>query len=103
MPDEFYAELGSNIRRRRDAIAMTQSTLATKAGLKRTSIANIERGAQAILVHQLLNIAKALKVSPTSLIPKEIEQPQEHQAVEFSDDVRQLLDRLERTKRSAGR
>jgi hypothetical protein len=36
----------------------------------RTSIANIERGGQTMLVHQLLNIARALKVQSVSLRPK---------------------------------
>lgn len=99
MPDEFYAELGSNIRKRRDAIGMTQATLATKAGVKRTSIANMERGAQAILVHQLLNIAKALKVAPTTLVPKDAPRRTEP-TVELSDDVQKLLGRLQTTIRS---
>jgi len=101
MPDKFYAELGSNIRQRRDAIGMTQLTLAAKAGVKRTSIANMERGAQGILVHQLLNIAKALKVSAASLTPKDVERSRPDPEVEFSDDVQQLLERLEMTNRSS--
>lgn len=103
MPDEFYAELGSNIRKRRVAIGMTQSDLAAKAGVKRTSIANMERGAQAILVHQLLNIAKALKVPSASLMPKDDQRPPPDPEVELSDDVQQLLGRLERTIRSTTR
>jgi transcriptional regulator with XRE-family HTH domain len=101
MPDDFYPELGSNIRRRRDEIGMTQSTLAAKAGVKRTSIANMERGAQAILVHQLLNIAKALKVSPTTLIPKDA--PKSKPTVELPDEVQTLLGRLQTTIRSTVR
>ncbi len=103
MPDEFYAELGSNIRKRRVAIGMTQSDLAAKAGVKRTSIANMERGAQAILVHQLLNIARALKVSSASLMPKDDQRPMAEPEVEFSEDVQQLLGKLERTIRSTTR
>jgi transcriptional regulator with XRE-family HTH domain len=97
MPDEFYAELGSKIRQRRDAIGMTQSTLAAKAGVSRTSITNMELGGQTILVHQLLNIAKALKVAPATLIPKEVARSRPDPEVEFSEDVQQLLARLEPT------
>ncbi len=100
MPDEFYEELGANIRDRRNAIGMTQSTLAEKVGVKRTSIANIESGAQGVLVHQLLSIAKALKVSPTTLMPKDVQRSRSEPAVEIPDDVQQLLGRLERTIRS---
>ncbi len=103
MPDEFYLELGSNIRQRRIDIGMTQLTLAAKAGVKRTSIANMERGAQGILVHQLLNIAKALKVSPASLVPKDVQRPRPEPEAEFSDDVQRLLSRLGKTIRSTTR
>jgi transcriptional regulator with XRE-family HTH domain len=99
MPDDFYPELGSKIRRRRDAIGMTQSTLAAKAGVSRTSITNIERGGQAILVHQFLNIAMALKVPPASLLPSEAPRRPDPE-VEFSDTVQALLQQLEKTQRS---
>lgn len=65
---DMYAQIGAEIRRRREGLGLSQSQLADKIGLGRTSVTMIERGAQAILVHQLLGIAKALKVSPDKLL-----------------------------------
>ena len=96
MPDDFYAHVGALMKQRRDAMGMTQRTLAVKAGVSRTSIANIERGGQSILVHQLLNIAKALKVQPMSLLPKEAPKAQPQYEVEFPETIRTLLDRLQK-------
>ena len=50
---------------------MTQEALATKTKLTRTSIINIEKGRQQLLLHTLLDIATALQVSPIELIPEQ--------------------------------
>lgn len=50
---------------------MTQDALAEKLNLTRTSVINIEKGRQQVLLHTLVNIARALQVSPTDLIPGE--------------------------------
>jgi transcriptional regulator with XRE-family HTH domain len=50
---------------------MTQEALAKKVSLTRTSIINIEKGRQQILLHNLVEIARALQVSPAELIPHE--------------------------------
>ena len=47
---------------------MTQSELATVIGLTRTSVTNIEKGRQKLLVHSLFEIAAALGISPVKLI-----------------------------------
>lgn len=70
MVAEIYAQVGAEIRRRREGLGLSQAQLAERIGTGRTSITMIERGAQAILVHQLLEIAKALRVSPDKLISK---------------------------------
>ena len=68
MPDPMYARLGSHIRSRRDQIGMTQAELASGVGLSRTSITNIERGRQPMLVHQLCALAAMLHVDVCELI-----------------------------------
>lgn len=65
---DMYAQIGAEIRRRREGLGLSQAQLAEKIGVGRTSITMIERGSQAILVHQLLDIAKALRVSPDKLL-----------------------------------
>lgn len=48
---------------------MTQEDLALKVSLTRTSIINIEKGRQQLLVHTLVDIARALSVSVPELLP----------------------------------
>ena len=95
MQQEIYASIGAAIRRRRAKIGMTQAALADMAGLSRTSVTNIERGGQALLVHQLLELARALRVNPTSLLPtaQAIEDRDERPMV--TEEIKALLDRLE--------
>lgn len=64
----MYAQIGAEIRRRREALGLSQAQLAEKIGVGRTSVTMIERGAQAILVHQLIEIAAALRVAPDKLL-----------------------------------
>jgi DNA-binding XRE family transcriptional regulator len=48
---------------------LTQEELAHRVHLKRTSITNIEKGRQKLLVHTLFDIAAALDVPIADLIP----------------------------------
>lgn len=66
----IYVEIGKQIFEARDRKGMTQEQLAEKISLKRTSITNIEKGKQQLLVHTLVNIAKELEVEVSSLIPR---------------------------------
>lgn len=64
----YYVALGRQIARARDG-KMTQDTLAQKLCLTRTSIINIEKGRQQVLVHTLADIASALGVPVGELLP----------------------------------
>lgn len=66
----FYREIGRRIRDAREDKHLTQEALALIVSLNRTSVTNIEKGRQQLLVHTLVEIAKALDVSPESLLPK---------------------------------
>lgn len=71
----FYAEVGRRIREARMPEAaggrrVSQNELAQAANLTRTSIANIERGRQKVLLHTLVAFAETLSVEPGSLIPR---------------------------------
>lgn len=68
----LYRELGRQIRQARQQQNLTQEALASLVSLNRTSVTNIEKGRQQVLVHTLLEIAAALKVPPESLLPKAI-------------------------------
>lgn len=69
MREGIYAEVGRRIRERRREKKMTQNMLGSAISLGRTSVANIERGRQKLLLHTLLEIALALEVDPSELIP----------------------------------
>jgi transcriptional regulator with XRE-family HTH domain len=103
MPDSIYATIGLAIRSRRDLIGMTQASLAEKTGLSRTSVTNIERGGQALLVHQLLEIARALRVSPTSLLPSSVPAANEKPDQSVPEEMQSLLRRLEDSPRRRSR
>ena len=65
----LYRDFGSRLRARRRKLGLTQESLGEHVGLSRTSITNIERGEQRILLHQLYSFADKLKVSPEKLLP----------------------------------
>lgn len=65
----YYAVLGRKIADIRGQLGMTQEALASKISLSRTSIINIEKGRQQLLVHTLVDISRALRVAPSDLIP----------------------------------
>lgn len=65
----LYKEFGKLVRDHRRRLGLTQDRLAGKVGLSRTSITNIERGRQKILLHQLFQLAESLQISPEALLP----------------------------------
>jgi transcriptional regulator with XRE-family HTH domain len=69
-PDPVYVALGTRMRDLRKAAHITQETVAIETGLSRQSVANIEKGRQRFMVHTLLDIARALGVTPTVLLPQ---------------------------------
>jgi len=68
MPDYLNEELGRRIRSAREG-KMTQAALGDHIGLSRTAVTNIECGRQRLLVDQLVEIARALQVSASDLLP----------------------------------
>jgi transcriptional regulator with XRE-family HTH domain len=67
----LYAGIGKRVRTVRERLGLTQKGLGSLVHLTRTSITNIERGKQRILVHTLVDLAKALKVAPGELLISE--------------------------------
>jgi transcriptional regulator with XRE-family HTH domain len=66
---KLYRDFGNLLRGYRRRLGLTQESLAEDVGLSRTSITNIERGEQRILLHQLYSLADKLRVSPENLLP----------------------------------
>jgi transcriptional regulator with XRE-family HTH domain len=92
MSQPFYQMFGSRLRALREKRNVTQEELGRRVDLSRTSIVNIEKGRQRILLHQIVEIAGALDARPVELLPKPAEGQKEP---ELRDDVAQLIESLE--------
>ena len=68
-PEAFYRNFGHLVGNARRTRNLTQGQLADSVGLTRTSITNIEKGRQKILIHTLFDIAAVLNVEPATLFP----------------------------------
>ena len=67
---DLYRVVGNRIRQARLDLGLTQEALAEAVSLTRTSITNIEKGRQNLLVHKLISFADALQVAPADLLPQ---------------------------------
>lgn len=67
--DQFYVEVGKLLLAARQKAGLTQEQLAKEVGLTRTSVTNMERGRQKILLHTLADIARVLKTSVGAMVP----------------------------------
>lgn len=65
---DIYRLIGGQIRVVRHSRKLTQEQLGERVKLQRTSITNIEKGRQKLLLHTFIDIAKALAVSPNDLL-----------------------------------
>jgi transcriptional regulator with XRE-family HTH domain len=65
----FYEEFGRRLRAARRKAKLTQEELATRAGMSRPSLANVERGKQRVALHQFAELAAATGADPADLLP----------------------------------
>lgn len=101
MAEDIYARVGAAIRTKRDELGMTQASLAERTGLSRTSITNIEKGGQSVLLHQLVDIARAVNTDPRDfLVNLERDQPKVAAPSSQMADLLRRLDPPARVKRS---
>ena len=91
--DAFYRLVGERIAQARRRQQLTQKGLAPAVGLSRASVANVEKGRQAVAVHVLVKFSQALGVSVTDLIPSD-------RNVSVSSDIKQRLSELPSTERA---
>ena len=64
---DLLTDLGDVVRERRLALNLSQEELASRAGVHRTYLSDIERGARNITVTVLARIAEALEVKVSRL------------------------------------
>jgi transcriptional regulator with XRE-family HTH domain len=62
--------VGGNIRRRREALGLSQEAFAELCGYHRTYIGGIERGERNITLGTLSAIARVLEVEPKQLLER---------------------------------
>lgn len=68
MADDIKLKLGRKIRETRVKEGYSQEELASRCGLHRTYISDIERGERNVSVENIEKIAKALKTEPDELL-----------------------------------
>lgn len=66
---QFQEILGERIKSQRRSLGLTQVELAGRVGISRASIANIETGLQRTSSFLLVQLAEALSIVPTELLP----------------------------------
>ncbi|MVT07753.1 helix-turn-helix domain-containing protein [Chitinophaga tropicalis] len=66
---DFYLQIGNNISAARKAAGLSQEILGDQLSLSRASIVNIEKGRHRLMIHVLVEIAQALKVDLSTLLP----------------------------------
>jgi transcriptional regulator with XRE-family HTH domain len=68
MNDEFLRVFGQVIATKRKKIGISQEELASRSGLNRTYIGDIERGARNIALLNIKRLSLALGMSPSKLL-----------------------------------
>ncbi len=68
MPEDVRAKIGFAVRRRREALGLTQEDLADRSGLHRTYIGSIERGERNPAVENVSKVAVALGMTVAELM-----------------------------------
>lgn len=63
-----YRIFGMKVEQIRSAVGMTQEELGKRVGLTRTSIVNIEKGNQRVLLYDVEKFASALHTTPKHMM-----------------------------------
>lgn len=105
MAAELYTRVGAVIRAKREALGWSQAKLGERIGVGRTSITMIERGAQGLMVHQLVQLAAALRTNPSELLAEARHEPRLdlEPPTQMAAEMESLLRELERPVRNITR
>ena len=69
MATRFVRQFGASVRSIREARGISQEALADAAGLHRTHVSLIERGLRSVRLDTVAQLARALGVQPSELMP----------------------------------
>jgi transcriptional regulator with XRE-family HTH domain len=99
----IYRILGQRAAERRAELGLTQSEVASRIGLTRASLANIEGGRQKLMLHHVYRLVEALELEsilgllPARLMPVDVSESLQFGGSVLSDaekaQVKQMLDR----------
>jgi transcriptional regulator with XRE-family HTH domain len=92
MDSKLYRVFGSRLRALREEKSVTQEELARRVELSRTSITNIEKGRQRIMLHQVVELAEALDADLGALIAPALQQDADEA---LRPDVARVIERLQ--------
>ena len=94
--EAIYTLVGRRIRDLREKKKVSQDDLCKRISLARSSIANIERGRQRVMLHTLCEIAAALESEIHDLLPplSELRKDEAHSAEEISNAERSWVEKL---------
>ncbi|MCG8066712.1 MAG: helix-turn-helix domain-containing protein [Candidatus Thiodiazotropha taylori] len=93
----LYEKIGAIIKNRRRSLKLTQSYVADRVGITRTSVTNIEKGAQKTPLYTLYKLAVILDMSPNEMLPAledvvmDVEQQEE--VITFGDKTQEVTPR----------
>jgi transcriptional regulator with XRE-family HTH domain len=94
--DRFYRTLGRAIKARREELGLTQAELGEHLRLSRTSITNIERGRQRLLIDQFCRVAEILKCQRDQLLADALQEgPSGRKAKPILPSVRDFVESLD--------
>lgn len=95
MEKDFYPRFGQTLRKARKTSGLSQEDLGKAVGLNRTSVSNIEKGRQKILLHTFCDVLRVLSVEPRDLIPLPVEKkpPANPDLSGFRPAVRAFIER----------
>jgi len=69
MNEVFYQQFGQLLRSARKSAGLSQEDLAKAIGLTRTSVSNIEKGRQKVLLHTFAELLGVLQLPAPDLLP----------------------------------
>ena len=91
----FYKEFGRLVREFRKAAGLSQTDLAAEIGLTRSSVSNIEKGRQKVVLHTFAALLDVLGKRPSELLPalKSEEEVVDRRVGELDSDLREFVER----------